>query len=377
MHSADAHAHNGTIIQAIRIQAIRKEARRGPLRQSLEPAPQLMSNIPKDRFGAAVSVCQLWKDLPAEQLRCGWTDEELRSREEKVLTRLAELCWPEILEAIVENQAEAGVCGISYITTADGREGDGGEGLAAIYRGVRRVAGTNKRPSNEHVKACVSQVLQEEASEEAASLRKLKPRGVLTKLASFSPLRADWLIDHLSRRQQRELRLLLYRELGNKTVPLRMDQKPNLNANSTPKQRRYQLFWYLWRLRITEPDVRRALGGVPRIVVIGDGDGIITNKKTGMPSDPLGPIHAKMWQGLGRELNKHLHPIKDPESKNKNAKSVGVSRSTLQRYLGDGPWPKLTPDGKGGLYTKYTLDDFVEALEKSSQRKRNKRKSEG
>lgn len=263
----------------------------------------------------------------------------------------------------------------TYIITANGQEDVGGEDLAVLYRGVRRVADMNKRPSNEHVKACVSQVLQEEAREEVASLRKLKPRGVLTKLSSFSPLRADWLIDHLSCQLHRELRLLLYRELGNKPVPLRMDQKPNLGADSTPKQRHYQLFWYLWRLRITEPDVRRDLGGVPRFFVVADQDRIITNKKTVMPSDPLGPIHAKVWPKLGRELNKRGHPIKDPERKNRTAESIGVSRSTLGRYLAANLSVEITPDGAGGLYLKYTTDDVVKALETSTQKKRKQRKS--
>jgi hypothetical protein len=122
---------------------------------------------------------------------------------------------------------------------------------------------------------------------------------------------------------------------------------------------------------------QRALRGVPRIIVVADGDAILTNKKTGMPSDPMGPIHAKTWLMLGRELNKHGHPIKDPESKNRTAKSIGVSRSTLQRYLKTNLPERPTPDGKGGVYTKYTMNDVLEAVETSSQKKRNKWKAEG
>ncbi|MBA3474375.1 MAG: hypothetical protein H0T57_14300 [Rubrobacter sp.] len=296
-----------------------------------------------------------------------------------MLAKLAELHLPEIIEAASENQDAAWACGI-YVIIKNGQENVVGEDLSVIYRGMRPTAEAGARgeqPSHEQVKAGVCHDLEETVNKEVASLQDLRPRSVLTKLLSFPPLRADSLAGYLSCQQQRELRLLLYRELGNKPVALRIDQAPKLSANSTLDQRRYQLLWRLWRLRVTEPDSRRALGGVPRFLVVGDADAIITNKKTGMLSDPLGPIQAKVWPRLGRELNKHGYPIGEPESQNRSAKSIGVSRSTVQRYLEAGPSPRLTPDGKGGLHTEYTIDDVVEALEKSSQRKRNKRKPEG
>ena len=54
-----------------------------------------------------------------------------------------------------------------------------------------------------------------------------------------------------------------------------------------------------------------------------------------------------------------------------------MSRSTLQRYLKADLPVKLMPDGKGGVYTEYTMDDVLKAVETSSQKKRNKRKPEG
>jgi len=66
-----------------------------------------MGIISKDRFKEALRFYHLWNRLPTEQLRCDWTDEKLRTNEEKVLAKLAELHLPEIIEAVSENQDAA------------------------------------------------------------------------------------------------------------------------------------------------------------------------------------------------------------------------------------------------------------------------------
>jgi hypothetical protein len=228
----------------------------------------LMGIVPKDRLGQLREVWRLWKRLPNERLENDWSDETFRSHEKAVLAQLAKLCSPEITEVISENLAGAGLCGI-YVVTANGQEGVVGAGLAVVYRGVRRAADTitqyKERPLHEHVKACVAQVLQEAINEEGAALRSLKPRELLAKLLSVPWPRAILLIDHSSQRQQCELRKIIYHELGSKPILLRADETPTFGSNRTPKQRLHWLLWHLWGLEMVRPEVKCALGGVPRI----------------------------------------------------------------------------------------------------------------
>jgi hypothetical protein len=74
---------------------------------------------------------------------------------------------------------------------------------------------------------------------------------------------------------------------------------------------------------------------------------------------------------LGRELNKRGHPIKDPESEHRIAKSVGVSRGKLRSYphLPIEIAPKADHDGKVVVSYKYTEGELLRAIEASSRKK--------
>jgi len=338
-----------------------------------------MSSVHEDRLAQIAQACRLWQRLPAEQQARDWTYKEAETARQEILRKLVELCEPEVREAVLQDLAGAELCGLNVVPTNEGQEVVGGEDLSAVYTGVCRAADrASKRelPLDEHFLTCISEAIAEEKQSRAKYWNGLKPRALLEALSSTSLPRAVRVIDHLDSEQTHALSRLLYRELGDKPRPLLMDREMKLPAEPTLKQRYAYFHWYIWVSHMHAPESQRALGGVPQIIVVTDGDAILTNKKTGTPSDPLGPIHAKVWPRLGRELNKHKHPIKDPESKNRTAKSIGVTRSTLQRYLQADLPVKLMPDGKGGVYTEYRMDDVLKAVETSSQKKRNKRKPE-
>ena len=339
-----------------------------------------MSSVPEDRLEQVAIVCDLWRRLSAEQQARDWTYEEAAAIRQEVLRKLVELCEPEVREAMLQDLAGAELCDLYIVPSNEGQEVVVGEDLSAVYAGVRRAADSasqSELPLDEHFLTCISKAIAEEKQTRAADWNGLKPRALLAALSSTPLRRAARVIDHLDSERTNALSKLLYRELGDKPRPVLLDREMKLPAEPTLKQRYAYFHWYIWFSHMHGPESQRALGGVPRIIVVADRDAILTNKKTGTPSDPLGPIHAKVWPRLGRELNKHKHPIKDPESKNRTAKSIGVSRSTLQRYLKANLPVKLMPDGKGGIYTEYTMDDVLKAVETASQKKRNKRKPEG
>jgi len=329
-----------------------------------------MGSIADDRRHEMLRVWKLWRYLPKAQRDHDWSDDELRTNETATLERLAQLCAPEILQAVSEDLKGAGLCGI-YVLTAGGQEAIGAvDHLSIIYAGVRRAADTvtaSGEPLHEHLKACVAASIGEETSHRVASLNGLKARDLLSALASTTSLGAALLIDHLENKQRNALSKLLYRELGDKPRLLAMDRAPTMPPNPTLQQRYKWLHWYLWCLEMHKPERQRVVGGVPQIIVVADGDRMLTNRKTGQPVDPLAAIHAPVWRVLGRELNKKGHPIKDPESESKIASSAGMSRDKLRSL------PKLpvniTLDGEGRVVYEYTGDDLLKAIEASLRKK--------
>lgn len=333
-----------------------------------------MRSLPEDRRKQALLRAwrDVWRLLPNERKQRDWTYDELRRVEEATLSKIVKLSEPEIREAVLEDLDRAELCGV-YVFVVDGVESVGGADLSVIHAGVRRAVNTvvqSSRSMHDHVRACVAETLQEEQSRRVANINRLRPRELLSTLVPTTLRRAALLMHYSSNEQRHALSTLLYRELGNKPRALCMDRELELPADPSRQQQYAWLHWYLWGMRMHSPEMRQRLGGVPRVIFVGDRDAQLTNKKTGDLADPLGPIHAKAYERLGRELNKHGHPIKDPGSKSRIAKSVGVSRDKLRSYP-DLPI-KVSPDGKGGVTCEFTMDDILEAMGSSSRKKPTK-----
>jgi DNA-binding transcriptional ArsR family regulator len=339
-----------------------------------------MGSVTEDRLRQAAIHTQLLRRLPSEARRLDWTDEELRGAEEKVLHKLEELCAQEILTAVLGNWMSAGLCGVYvhvvhappytvlYLVRED---------LASIYASLRRAASSvsaSGRPFHEHVEVCTAATIKKESSEAITELRGMKPRALLKLMSEVTLDRARFALAHLAEEQKRGLSRLLYRELGDEPRLLRMDTEPRLPAAPTRKQRYAWLHAQIWRQKMHSPEVTQALGGVPRIVAVSDGDAMLKDRTADAPVDPLGPMQAKVWALQARELNKLRRPIKDPESKSRLAKNLGVSRSTLSRWLEtDLPGLRLTPDTKGGVHYEGSAETLLAAL-KASARKRPQRR---
>lgn len=113
---------------------------------------------------------------------------------------------------------------------------------------------------------------------------------------------------------------------------------------------------------------------MPRTLFVVGGEAWPTNNN-GEPLDPLGTINAKTLLRLGRELNKHGYPIEQPESKNRLAKSYGVSRSTVDKLLQADTPKNLVPDGKGGVAYEVTSDEIIDSIETVQNIRRGRRQS--
>ncbi|CAA9233021.1 MAG: hypothetical protein AVDCRST_MAG93-973, partial [uncultured Chloroflexia bacterium] len=252
-----------------------------------------MGSLPEDRRKQALLRAwrDVWRLLPNERQQRDWTYDELRRVEEATLSKMVKLSESEIREAVSEDLVRAELCDV-YVFVVDGVEFVGGADLGVIQAGVRRAANTvaqSGRSMHDHVRACVTETLEEEQSRRVAYINRLKPRELLSTLVSTTLRRAALLMHYLSNEQRHALSTLLYHELGNKPRPVRMDRELELPAEPTLQQRYAWVHWYLWCMRMHSPEMQQRLGGVPRIIVVGDRDAQLTNKKTGDLADPLGP----------------------------------------------------------------------------------------
>jgi hypothetical protein len=314
-----------------------------------------MGSVPEARHKQAQEVWGLWKRLVREYPSSDQTYEEFQQYERDTLKKLAELCLPEICEAFQD-------VGLERFTETTTKIAS-----AAIFRAVKTVT-ESKRPIHEHVKVCVREALEEYVGAFNEWFYKAEAEELLPLLLSLPRPTIARMAEYLSRQQRSGLRELVFRQLGGKPILLL--------RNREPKEQRRWLYWYLWYWEQTQPNEQGAPGEVPDVALVAHVDEIPTSKKTGEPLDPLGPIHAKVLQQLGPEINKHgTIKINYPHSKSRIARSQGVDRSTLDRYLKTPISREPKPDGKGRVTYTFTDEDMIRAMEEVL-RKRGPRPSD-
>lgn len=354
------------------------------------PAPLPMVNVPERRWGllAEPAYQAAERDLLAAELLgllrrlpAAYADsprEERETAEREVLERLREVCKREICLAILDNPSGAGLCGV-YLD-AVWRAPDGRtvgydpvlEDANPIHSGIGDAAGSvalRRGTHREHVRSSMKYAIARRCAALSAEYRLLGTRPLLDKLTSISPVRAYFVVEHLSGRQRRLLRERLYRELGEKSRPVIVGRPPRLPTKPTRMQHHQWLYWCLW-----SGILLRNAGGFPGGAVgIGtlalvDSGPRLTDKNTGEPVDPLAPIHTKAWSKLSRELN--VRGLGKPTSERGLARSFGVSRGAVRRFEEAGIPVDVSYDGKGGVSYEFSANAASAALEATGRKKR-------
>jgi hypothetical protein len=320
------------------------------------------------------AVCQMLESYHDQTLGCD-RYRIVWGRQGEALAELSRWCALEIFEAVGTDPASSGLCGIWIDKDNDAKKyrlvGNVGLVEQGLQRAVRAVLNDLLRDGTsdvgESVVSVVSGCIREERERRVTHLNEAKPRDLLAALVSTALLHAALLIQFLNPKQQKALRELLYRELGNRPRPLRLDVAPQLPDNPTLEQRYAWLHWYLWAMEMHKPERRDALGEVPQYLFVVSGEP--PRNRAGELKDPLGPIHAKVWEQLGPEIKKHgTTNINHPHSKPRIARSLGVDRSTLERYLRADIGKEPRPDGKGGVSYTFTGEDVIRAIEEGMRK---------
>jgi hypothetical protein len=303
-----------------------------------------VGSLSADREIQTSKVWRYWKRLEDGEADNDLSPLDIERRKAEALDKLRDLCEPEIVGALLENFVGCILCEIAF-NVKDGEVVDISYPAVIASDGVHRAATTitkvgGNRSLREHVKVCTAEVFADYQAEVREEWRKLPPTDVLSCLVGRSRRACAVLLEQLTTKQRSELRGLLQTQpASNRSgLPLRMDIEP--------KDQRRWVLWYLWRREMTQPETVNFLGGVPRVVVALGEKTLRINKRDGKAYDPLGVIHAKIWQRLSREKNLHDGPIQNPGSKSPIARSQGVSRSTVDNYLEADVPIQFTPDGK-------------------------------
>jgi len=289
------------------------------------------------------------------------TDEE---REERIISELVKLCAPEIFGALAADLVGRVFCNLYILVDYKHKKACWVGGARVVRAGVGRAIGSCLNNSGTDiatlVRTSVAEELAERRDEKIKELRGQRAREILPSLLEITRRNscdAAVLLDHLTVHQRSDLKVLLHDELSEKPVIyIRMDREP--------EEARMWLFWYLYHSEIAQPENKQAMGGIPMYCFAIRRGAVRTNKAKDIVF-PLGPMYAQIYKKLGREINKHGHQIKDPESVNRIAKSLNVSHATASAWLKEDVPVKIRPDGRGGVYwdfTNVTVERCVEIV---------------
>jgi hypothetical protein len=304
-----------------------------------------MGSLADDDHKQLVSICR--------DFRYGRKTLEEASRE--VVTR----CRYEITDGLTE-----ALDLLVFGTPEDGKR----LVLLLAYLSAERAVTTaqDKRPDHlpKYVQDCAEAVARETTAGQEAWLKGLTPDQILN-IATMLPRRqAALVLDRLSLPQLDALMELVHRRRGEKRTEFR------LTLEHEPKDALLWLAWYAARLIFKDqflerPDTRKNRPPVTFLLINSGGRiGVPRKNKRGEPIDLAGPLHAKFFQRLGRELSKHGHDIKDPLSVSRIARSLGVDRDVVNRYLKRADeLPDPIPDGEGGVYMPLTPHDLLRSAE--------------
>jgi hypothetical protein len=183
--------------------------------------------------------------------------------------------------------------------------------LLLAYLSAERAVTTaqDRRPEYlpKYVQDCAEEVARETTASQEAWLKGLTPEQILN-IATMVPRRqAAFVLDRLSLPQLDALMELVHRRRGEERTEIRLTMEPE------PKDTLLWLAWYAARLiakdqLLERPYARKNRPPVTFLLINSGGRiGVPRKNKRGEPIDLAGPLHAKFFQRLGRELSKHGH----------------------------------------------------------------------
>ena len=323
-----------------------------------------------DRYKQAQQICELWLRLKAGERRSGqFSDDE---REELLISKLVELCTEEIVWILNDDPAGRVLCGIwlivDYKHSKAGWIGDAGVLRAGVSQALHTKLKDEHADIVSLIKTNIARELAERRDEKVRWLRSLKAKVLLPELLGLIQHNQHYnvaiFVDHLTGTQRSDLTALLHDQINDKAVIyVRMDRQP--------EEPRMWLFWYLHHSDLCTPEKKSKMGGIPRDLIAIRRGAVRTNRR-GEIVMPLGPMYAKVFEALKREMNKSRMLPKNP-GVNKIAEVLQADHSSVTRWLKEDLPLKLEPDGNGGVHYTFNLSTIQRCIEITAGKKRGPR----
>ena len=290
---------------------------------------------------------------------------EFKRHEETVMSNLTELCEPEIVEAVQENFIGCVLCAVGFVVEDDEVVGVSYPDIIASA-GIRRAVDTitkvgGNRTLHEHVKACAAEVFAECQAEAREEWRKLAPEEILPHIIRWSRLSAAVLLGHLTFEQRNGLLDLLFARTERKSLYMWLGDEPE-----------DELLWRIWytgALQALHSATRSEEENHPIIILLGEGWG----KHPPKGVNSAGPMQARFFQQLFKDLRKSGHVIRDPDSVARIARLTGRSRSTINYYLASGVQVEVSVDDKGDVRARFRTKDIWDSVQIARRRKRGRK----
>ena len=206
------------------------------------------------------------------------------------------------------------------------------------------------------------------------TVREAPPEQVLDVALELERQTAARVLHLLSREHQREV---VRKAIERLAADSRIERVVcRLEDEYEPENALQWIVWYLGRQHAAPLFEERMLArgedrDRPTVVVFGLWDEHGRPKrpprsKADEPPNLAGSINARIWLALTSEMSRHKLPIRDPQSLGRIERLGGFSRDRVRRWREDPRFlslGKITPDGRGGVYHKLTLEDFVRSIE--------------
>jgi hypothetical protein len=323
-----------------------------------------VGSLSEEREKQISAVWRYWKRLEDGEADNDLSPLEIEHLKAKALAKLMDLCEPEIVGALLENFVGCVLCAVGFVV-------EDGEVVGISYpdiiasAGIRRAVDTitkvgGNRTLHEHVKACTAEVFAECQADAREEWRKLAPEEILPHITMWSRPSAAVLLGHLTFEQRNGLLDLLFARTERKSLYMWLSDEPEDEL--------------LWRMRYT--GALQALHSATRseednspVIILLEGWGNPPPKGV----NSAGPMHARFFQQLVKDLRKGGHVIRDPESVARIARLTGKSRSTIDYYLASGVQVEVSLDDNGNARAQFRTKDIWDSVQIARRRKRGRK----
>jgi hypothetical protein len=334
--------------------------------KDVRPAPDSLDGLSGYREERIRQLFRkVWLPLREDYKRGRISEAEFKRHEETVMSNLTELCEPEIVEAVQENFIGCVLCAVGFVVEDDEVIGVSYPDIIASA-GIRRAVDTitkvgGNRTLHEHVKACAAEVFAECQAEAREEWRKLAPEEILPHIIRWSRLSAAVLLGHLTFEQRNGLLDLLFARTERKSL--------YMGPGDEPEDELLWRVWYTGALQALHPATRSEEDNRPVIILLGEGWG----KPPPKGVNSAGPMQARFFQQLVKDLRKSGHVIRDPDSVARIARLTGKSRSTIDYYLASGAQVEVSLDDKGTVRAQFSTKDIWDSVQIARRRKRGRK----